>query len=411
MGFRKDRSATSRRGLAEVALQEESRIGVQRWSFAPAIWVQLIVVVIAFVAGWNLGWVEGTALAVFCLVVPTVSALMTVGRSTYRVELGLGENQVRVGERAFGRVDIENVGKRGVWPSTLELPVGGGRAEFSLPFLGPGRAHDELFAVPTKKRAVIMVGPVKSVRTDPLGLVRREIVWTKQEKLFVHPETVHLKGAAAGVMRDLEGQTLRTVTDNDMSFHALREYVPGDDRRSIHWKSSARNQSLMVRQFEDTRRTHTALAIDIDPTSWTDDDAFELGVSVFASMGINTIRSEMDRTFLVDDVHARTTSPRAFLDETSAISLAPAGRPVMNVAERVAREAADCSLAVLVTGLVPGLTELREGASRLPSGVRTLYIQCAPGEVNSVVTHGQISFARLGDLNELGRVLRLAVSA
>lgn len=409
MSAPKPRDSELRSPQTKNVAAENVRIGVQKWSFAPTMWVGLALVLVAFFVGWKWGWIEATALGVLGVILPLFSALLTTGRSTYRVELGLGETQVRVGDRAFGRLDIENVGRRRVLPSTLELPVGGGRAEFALSFLGPGRTHDELFSIPTKKRSVILVGPVMSVRTDPLGLVRREITWTKQEQLFVHPRTVHLMGAAAGVMRDLEGQTLKTVTDNDMNFHALREYVAGDDRRSIHWKSSARTQSLMVRQFEDTRRTHTALAIDVDQNHWTDEESFELGVSVFGSIGIDAIRSEMDRTFLVDDEHLRSTSPKAFLDETSAINIASSGDHTVSVAERIAREASDCSLAVMVTGAVPNVSTLREEATRLHSSVRVLYIQCAAGQPSSVMTFGQTSFATLGELDELPRVLRLAV--
>lgn len=383
-------------------------IGVRRWSFAPAAWFAVLGGIAAILFGRHFGWIELIIAGCFGVIGFFCAGLVTIGRSNYSVDLALGETKVSVGERAFGRIAVENVGKRGLRASLIELPVGNSRAIFQLPALAPRSTFEELFAVPTKKRAVIAVGPVKSVRTDPLGFIRREITWTPAELLYVHPQTVSLHGAAAGVMRDLEGQTLRTVTDTDMNFHALREYVPGDDMRSIHWRSSARNQSLLVRQFEDTRRTHTALAIEVNPTPWRDEESFELGVSVFASIGVNTIHSEMDRSFFVDDAALRSHSPLVFLNATSSIQMLSTA-PDVEAVERIGRDAPDCSLAVVVTGGNADLAALRSAATKLNSAVRLIFIQCDSEFETSVRTSSQISFARIGDLSQLPKLMRLAV--
>ncbi len=54
--------------------------------------------------------------------------------------------------------------------------------------LPPGGEHEELFAVPTNRRAVIVAGPAVSVRGDQLGLLRRTVRWTDPVELFVHPQ-------------------------------------------------------------------------------------------------------------------------------------------------------------------------------------------------------------------------------
>ncbi len=385
-------------------------VGVGHWSFVPLTWAAIAGGGLSLLLGYRYGWDETQAAGVLALVVVAFAAALTLGRVRYRVELALGEENVTVGERAFGRIDVENASKRRLWASTLELPVGSGRAEFSLPSLGSGQTHEELFAVPTKKRAIITIGPVKSVRTDPLGLARREVVWTEAQQLYVHPKTVLLRGAAAGVLRDLEGQTLKTVTDNDMNFHALREYVPGDDRRAIHWKSSARNQSLMVRQFEDTRRTHTAIVFEDSHARWTDDTSFELGVSVFASLGVNTIRGEGDRTLLVSDQVLLSATPRSLLDATSGIE-PDTGAASSFAAEHVARYAQDCSLAFIVMGRSTDSAQLRQEMRSLPPGVRAVVFQCEAGVEAHVQTHRLVTYASIGRLEELPRVLRQAVTA
>ncbi|MFX4505177.1 DUF58 domain-containing protein, partial [Acinetobacter baumannii] len=80
-----------------------------------------------------------------------------------------------------------------------------------------------------------------------MGLLRREHAFDDVHDLFVHPRTVALPSTSAGLVRDLEGNATRRLVDADMSFHAIREYVPGDSRRQVHWKSTAKTGRLMVR--------------------------------------------------------------------------------------------------------------------------------------------------------------------
>ena len=69
-----------------------------------------------------------------------------------------------------------------------------------------------------------------------------------------------------------------------MSFHAIREYTPGDSRRQIHWKSTAKTGQLMVRQFEESRRSRMAVVLSLALADYADEDEFELGVSAAASL-------------------------------------------------------------------------------------------------------------------------------
>ena len=164
--------------------------------------------------------------------------------------------------------------------SQLEVPVGdAGRSSACCPACARGGAFDEQFRIPTERRGVIPVGPARTVRADPIGLMRREIVWSQTVELHVHPRTIAIAALSTGFVRDLEGSPTRDLTASDIAFHALREYVPGDDRRFIHWKSSAKTGTFMVRQFEETRRSRLMVLLDLDPGAYADDAEFELAVS------------------------------------------------------------------------------------------------------------------------------------
>ena len=136
-------------------------------------------------------------------------------------------------------------------------------AELVLPGLARGAGVQRQVPIPTGRRGVVPVGPVRTVRADPVGLVRRELIWADVAELFVHPRTIGIPSLSTGLIRDLEGKPTRDLSNNDVSFHALREYLPGDERRYIHWKSTARTGKYMVRQFEETRRSHLVVALSL----------------------------------------------------------------------------------------------------------------------------------------------------
>ncbi|HWS58270.1 MAG TPA: DUF58 domain-containing protein [Actinotalea sp.] len=372
-------------------------------------WATLVLGAAGAGLGWTLGWVEVAVVGVAALGAVLAAVALSAGRSTYAVDLDLADHRVTVGQRAVGRLEVRNTSRRRLLPARIELPVGRSAADFHLPSLGPGAVFEDVFAVPTTRRAVVVVGPVRSVRGDPLGLVRRRVQWTDATDLYVHPVLVPLAGAAAGVLRDLEGQATRVVSNSDLSFHALRDYVPGDDRRHIHWRTTARIGELMVRQFEDTRRTHTVVALSTCSADYADGDEFELAVSAAASIGVQALRDQRDLTVLAGDGPLRTGSPARLLDDVAGLELRPDGRPLAELAAWIARVAPDASVAILVTGSRADRPTMRASVSRVPMGVRTLVLGCRAGVPVEVVTRGSLSIAQVGSLPELPRVLRRVV--
>ena len=176
--------------------------------------------------------------------------------------------------------------------------------------------------MPTEHRAVIAVGPARSVRGDAFGLVRRMVRWTDPEQLLTCiPRTTPLSGAVAGFFKDLEGQPTADLSNDDVSFHALRAYVPGDDRRYIHWRTSARTNDLMVRQFEETRRSHVAVGLSTRLADYADPAEFELAVETCASLAVQSFREERRLTILSGG--APLVAPTRAAHVGSAVRCAP----------------------------------------------------------------------------------------
>lgn len=396
--------------LARAARAVARPVGRLLGHLTPLGWFIVVLAVAGLALGRRYGWDELVTAGVALGALVVVGVVLTLGRSTYAVDLDLADRRVTVGERALGRIAVTNVGRSRMLPAQIELPVGAGAASFELPSMAAGAVHEEVFAVPTARRAVVIVGPVRSVRGDALGLVRRQVRWTEPEELFIHPRTVALQSARTGIMRDLEGEATRVISENDMSFHALREYVVGDDRRNIHWRSSARLDKLMVRQYEDSRRTHTALALDDLRAAYSDEDEYELAVAVFASLGAQSIRESIEMTAICGGNVLVSHTPPRFLDACAGLATSVGGGAGERITHSVARLVPQASLAVIVTGSVADRAALRRAASHVPQGIRTVFVACEAGAELSLQTQASLTIARLGTLVDLPRLVARLVA-
>ncbi|WP_350349618.1 DUF58 domain-containing protein [Agromyces sp. G08B096] len=369
-------------------------------------WLVLAAALVSGVLAITLGWVEFAFLGATLLGAVIVAVPFVFGRMRYVVDVELQPRRVVAGERALGRLAVVNDGTTPSVASRMELPVGQGLAEFRIPTLAPSAEHEELFAVPTQRRAVIVAGPAISVRGDELGLLRRTVRWNEPVELFVHPRTARLKPSAAGLVRDLEGEVTKTITDHDISFHALRAYEPGDPLRNVHWRSSARTGRLMVRQYEETRRSDLVLLQATGADQYASDDEFELGVSIFASLGVQVVRDGTRITAQTETRRLRTATPVNLLDDASRIETAPAGTVLRIFGRDAARRSPSASVVIVVVGSLLPLAEVRALETALPSDVSLIAFRAQAGADARIGRVGSTPVATVGELGELPAVVR-----
>lgn len=377
---------------------------------SPAAWVLVVLVVLAVAVGARLGWSEAWFAGWALLALLVVCAAFVIGRYRVAAELDLTRERVLVGERAHGRVVLTNPGGHRTLASMIELPVGRGVTRFDVPGLAAGAVHEELFAIPTSRRAILDLGPVRAVRADPFVLLRRDHELTGAQLLHVHPRTVPIEGTASGFVRDLEGLTIRKLSDNDVSFHALREYVPGDDRRFVHWKSTARTGTLMVRQFEETRRSHLLVLLSTRLEDFADDDEFELAVSVVGSVGAQTIRDGHTLSAMTSTAHLRSGHANLLLDQLSGVGYDAPAPSLAETLRRLGREAAGASVAILVCGSTAPSAELRRARRQLGPDVRTIAVRTQDDADLALRAMGGMDLTTLGRLEELPLAIRRLAS-
>jgi len=393
--------------LRQVLVVAWQRIRPVTDVIGPAGRLVLLGAVLSYALSIAFGWVEFTYLATTLLAAVLVAVPFIVGRATYTVDLQLNPHRVVAGGRALGQMTVTNSGERALLPARMELPVGSGLAEFVIPGLAAAAQHDELFAVPTHRRAVIVAGPAVSVRGDQLGLLRRIVRWTEAVELFVHPVTTRIASSAAGLMRDLEGEITKKITSDDISFHALRAYEPGDALRNVHWRTSARTGQLMVRQFEETRRTQLTIVHTADSRYYASEDEFELAVSVTASLALQVIRDGTGISVVSEKLALRTATPVALLDDSSRIEAVSDVFPTLREFARTAtRRLPPPSVVMVVAGSLIDLTEFRAAQTLFGKDTTTIAFRIEPGAQSRLSTVSGLTVLTLGDLADLPKLLR-----
>jgi len=307
----------------------------------------------ALVATLLWGWVETAVVAIVCAVSFGAAWLSVLGRSSYDVAVVLPSERTVVGKAALGEVRVRNTRGRRTGASVVELPVrapyGRSDTQFAVPPLGSDGEWTELFAVPARRRGVVEMGPLRSVRTDALGLIRRIQSWPGTRTLHVNPRTVRVPYDRAGFQLDVEGVTTAMLSSSDVSFHALRDYVPGDDRRFVHWPTSARLGRLVVRQFEETRRSQHLVVLNTDEAVWAG-DSFEVGVSVAASLTRAAIEQSVAVSAATSRVWVSTSGPERMLDEFTEVETEPDVPPMGARLNEVLAACPATSVCTIVTG-------------------------------------------------------------
>jgi len=144
----------------------------------------------------------------------------------------------------------------------LFAPAAGRERRLRLPARGSVR-EDILFEPVLRGKAT---GGRLFLRVrGPLGLVwrqgRSDLPWP----VIVYPSlrSAALRALPAQVQRRREAglRNIRRIGEGRL-FESLKEWVPGEETRSIDWKATARRGKLMARQYEDERRQHVMIVLD-----------------------------------------------------------------------------------------------------------------------------------------------------
>jgi uncharacterized protein (DUF58 family) len=120
----------------------------------------------------------------------------------------------------------------------------------------------ELYAVPRGRYAF---QTVRLTIEDPFGLARAELAQGEPQALVVYPRLVALDRLfSEGGAHAQDGRRLLLRRPTGYELHSVREYIEGESLRKVHWPSTARRATLMVKELEDAPRDEVAVLLDGD---------------------------------------------------------------------------------------------------------------------------------------------------
>jgi len=120
-----------------------------------------------------------------------------------------------------------------------------------------GQSTDEIvyFLRPTT-RGEYVFHDINVFVTAPLRLVKRKYVFSAEQAVKVYPSYIQMRRyhllAVANRLQELGVRRMRQL-GHSMEFEQIKEYVRGDDYRTINWKATARKEALMVNNYTDER--------------------------------------------------------------------------------------------------------------------------------------------------------------
>lgn len=146
------------------------------------------------------------------------------------------------------------------------------------------------------RRGKYLFGPAQIFTRFPLGFVERGLLVDSPQEMVVYPRLGTLQSSWKRILRSsthLTQQTRFRSGNMDDEFHHIREYRSGDDPRTIHWKTTARRNELMVREFRESRDRDLILFLDLwapAKPSAQESIVVENAVSLIATMGVDQLQ-------------------------------------------------------------------------------------------------------------------------
>ncbi len=139
------------------------------------------------------------------------------------------------------------------------------------------------------RRGLFTLGPTTLHATDPLGMYAVEVHAPETVVLLVLPPVFPLSSVniAPGGQAGEGRRSRRSALETTVSVETVREYLPGDPLKAIHWPTSARRGFLHVRQFDHTPASDWWIFLDLEERVQVgsgDDSTTEHGVILAASL-------------------------------------------------------------------------------------------------------------------------------
>jgi uncharacterized protein (DUF58 family) len=280
------------------------------------------------VGGWAARWPSVVVLGASMVVLVVVSVVLVARRPRLALDRAVEPPRVEKGTPAVAVVHVTNLSRRTLSPLAIEQRLGDTPIRAVLPRLRRGEQGLQTYRIPTSQRGVYEIGPVEIPRADPFGLCRTVQRMGSPQLIAVHPRLLGMHPLPTGISRNLEGPSSDASPQGSVTFHRLREYVVGDDLRTVHWPSTAHVGKLVVRHNVDTAQPYTVILTDLNPDRYsaeTFEEAIDVTASLVMSMAIGKAPVQLRLTNGDRLGGPSRRDPRPLVDYLTEVQPDPAG--------------------------------------------------------------------------------------
>jgi uncharacterized protein (DUF58 family) len=249
--------------LRWIGYKMEYRITLEGWIYLSGI---ILVALAALNTGNNLLFLILSSLIAIVLLSGILSSISLSG---IELRLVLPEH-IFAGQPVRAMVELENEkltlpsfslrveaakSKQGHSTAILETPV-------YFPYLPKHERVQQVIPVTFPRRGVYRQEAFRIVTRFPFGFLRKARQLNLKTEALVYP-SVEPTAEYLEILPGLEGALESLTKGRGQDLYALRDYIPTDSARHVHWKASARSGSLMVREF--TREDDCRILLVLDP--------------------------------------------------------------------------------------------------------------------------------------------------
>lgn len=232
--------------------------------------IGLLVVVILFILAYPFPWIYFMAqLVLLSLIALTLTdtAWLVISKQSITIRrkiparLSLGdENPISISlQSTFPfKVNVEVI---------EELPFEFQKRDFNISYkIAPEEEKIIDYFLRPLTRGEYQFGQTNVFVSTPLGFVIRAIEGNNPQSVPVFPSFISMrKFELMGISNRLEEIGIKRTRriGQHSEFDQVREYVPGDDPRTVNWKATARKGALMANQYQDQRSQQVISMIDM----------------------------------------------------------------------------------------------------------------------------------------------------
>lgn len=171
------------------------------------------------------------------------------------------------GDENFVKIDIKNLYSFNIKTKIIdEIPFQFQKRDFLIEkLIESGKNTFFQYHLEPKERGEYSFGSLNVFVSSPIGLISRKLIFQKDENLACYPSFIHLRKYELMALNNefmMGGIKKIRRLGHTMEFEQIKEYVPGDDVRTINWKATSKRNQLMVNQFQDEKSQRIYMVID-----------------------------------------------------------------------------------------------------------------------------------------------------